>query len=179
MAAGGMRDHGGRTDQNWLCRFPPRAHPTSRILEIGCGRGVAATLICPRLVGGSYTGLDRSAVAVFAAQERNAEHIGTGAARFVRASLAQADFDGALFDTIFAVNVNLFWLKAARELAAIARALAPEGRLTLVYDPPAASRVPGIVEKVRANLAAGGFAVEQVLIEEQGRAALLAIVARR
>ena len=46
-----------------------------RILEIGCGRGAAASLICPRLSGGSYLGIDRSATAVEASTACNRQHI--------------------------------------------------------------------------------------------------------
>ncbi len=41
------------------------------ILEIGCGRGVAVSLICPLLRSGTITAIDRSAKAVEAAQKRN------------------------------------------------------------------------------------------------------------
>src|SRR5688500_14126706 len=37
--------------------------PDDRILEIGCGRGMPAELICARLKHGSLTAIDRSAVA--------------------------------------------------------------------------------------------------------------------
>ncbi|MEV1248681.1 SAM-dependent methyltransferase [Nonomuraea sp. NPDC050022] len=52
--------------------------PADRILEIGCGRGVAVDLICSR--GGTATALNRSATAIRAAEDRNASHIASGQA---------------------------------------------------------------------------------------------------
>jgi protein-L-isoaspartate O-methyltransferase len=55
--------------------------PGDLVLEIGCGRGVAAAAICDRLKRGRYIGLHRSKTAIDAAQKRCADQIAAGKAR--------------------------------------------------------------------------------------------------
>ena len=152
--------------------------PDDRLLEIGCGRGVAVAIVCERLDRGTILAIDRSAVAIKTAEERNAAHVDAGRATFRRAVFADADLCGARFNKIFAIRVNFFWQDAARELAVIAPALASDGRLFIFYDPPAWARIDSTVKKVRANLEAGGFAIERVLKEELHGKTVLGIVAR-
>lgn len=133
--------------------------PDDRVLEIGCGRGVAAALICERLVRGRLLGLDRSAAAIAAARERNAAAIASGRARFLRTALADVETAPlGTYDKILACDVNVFWTgPAARELAVVSALLAPGGRLLLACAPPA-GRPPGPVEEaLHAHLRQAGF----------------------
>src|SRR5687768_13815854 len=88
--------------------------PDDRLLEIGCGRGVAVALVCERLDSGTILAIDRSAVAIKAAEQRNATHVAAGKAAFRRAVFADADLGDARFDRIFAIRVNFFWQGATR-----------------------------------------------------------------
>jgi SAM-dependent methyltransferase len=124
--------------------------PRDRILELGCGPGVAARLVCDRLDGldgdGRLTAIDRSAVAVQRARERNAEHVTAGRLVVEQVELAKLEGEPDRFDKAFAVNVNVFWTSPAdAECAVLTRALRPGGTLLLVYagPPPAAGARPG------------------------------------
>lgn len=121
-------------------------HPDHWILEIGCGPGVAAGLIAGRLTTGLLVAIDRSATAVSRATARNTAHIDAGRLTLVTTDLAGYEHTGMRFDTIFAMNVNVFWTGAAdREWAAVDGLLRPGGRLFLFYgsgpnDPATTSR---------------------------------------
>ncbi len=138
--------------------------PTDRLLEIGCGGGVAVALICPRLSTGSITAIDRSETMVARARRLNEPDIRTGRATiqpvaFRPADVAAVGLDRERFDTIFAINVNLFWTRPARDECALLRGLlAPGGAVHLYYEPPS-GRTDEIAGKVTEALAAGGFSV--------------------
>jgi ubiquinone/menaquinone biosynthesis C-methylase UbiE len=108
--------------------------PEHRVLEIGCGHGVAATLVCERLTTGQLTAIDRSAKMIDAAARRNARHVAAGTAEFLVAALEDADLGDRRFDRIFAVRVGLFHREPARARALAERWLAPGGRLLSEYD---------------------------------------------
>jgi ubiquinone/menaquinone biosynthesis C-methylase UbiE len=109
--------------------------PDHRVLEIGCGHGVAATLVCERLTTGRFTAIDRSAKMIEAATARNVAHVERGTAEFLVAALEDADLGDRRYDRIFAVRVGLFHREPARAHALAERWLAPGGRLVTEYDP--------------------------------------------
>jgi ubiquinone/menaquinone biosynthesis C-methylase UbiE len=111
--------------------------PDNRVLEIGCGHGVAATMVCERLDSGRLTAIDRSAKMIEAAAGRNAAHVETGKAEFVVASLEDVNLGDRRFDVIFAVRVGLFHREPERAHALAERWLAPGGRVRAFFDPPA------------------------------------------
>jgi ubiquinone/menaquinone biosynthesis C-methylase UbiE len=113
--------------------------PGERILEIGCGHGVAATLICERLgQGGRFTAIDRSPKMIAAAARRNADHVAAGRAEFLEATLEDADLGDRRFDKVLAVRVRLFHSEPERARTLAERWLAPGGALSIHYDGPGA-----------------------------------------
>lgn len=152
--------------------------PADRLLEIGCGRGVAVSLVCERLDRGTITAIDRSEVAIRAAEERNHAQIASGRASFQTVALADADLRDERFDKVFAVNVNVFWIKPASELEVIRRVLAPNGALYLFYEPPSAARAREVARRVSQQLMASGFIVADLLVRDLSTAVGVCVVAR-
>ena len=110
--------------------------PGDRVLEIGCGHGVAATLVCERLSEGRLTAVDRSAKMIEAATRRNAEHVASGRAEFLVASLEELDLGGRRFDKVFAVRVGLFHRDPERARSLVEPWLAPGGQVRAFFDEP-------------------------------------------
>jgi ubiquinone/menaquinone biosynthesis C-methylase UbiE len=110
--------------------------PDDRVLEIGCGHGVAATFVCERLGGGRLTAIDRSPKMIAAAAKRNAAYVEAGTAEFVVATLEELELGERRFDVIFAVRVGLFHREPERARRLAERWLAPGGTLRAVFDEP-------------------------------------------
>jgi ubiquinone/menaquinone biosynthesis C-methylase UbiE len=110
--------------------------PGDHVLEIGCGHGVAATLVCERLDGGFLTAVDRSPKMIEAASRRNAEHVAAGRAEFLIATLEDLGLGERRFDKVFAIRVGLFHRDPERARGLVEPWLAPGGQLQAFFDEP-------------------------------------------
>ena len=110
--------------------------PTDRVLEIGCGHGVAATMVCELLGTGRYTAVDRSATMVDAATRRNRRYVEEGRAEFLVGDLEDLQLGDRRFDLVFAVRVGLFHREPATARALVEPCLAEGGRLQVFFDTP-------------------------------------------
>ena len=152
--------------------------PTDHVLEIGCGHGVAVSLVCERLAGGKITAIDRSEVMISMARRRNSQHVVSGKAAFQTGALAEADFGQERFNKIFAIHVNLFWQQPARELGLIKKLLKPGGAIYLFYQPLVASKTQELVDKLTQNLQDNGFSIDEVLFKDLKSGPALGIIAK-
>jgi ubiquinone/menaquinone biosynthesis C-methylase UbiE len=116
--------------------------PDDRVLEIGCGHGVAATFVCERLEGGRLTAIDRSPKMIDAAKRRNAAHVEAGKAEFLMQTLEDLDLGDRRFDKIFAVRVSLFHRDPDRARRLVEPWRAPDGEVFAFFDPPSRRRAP-------------------------------------
>jgi SAM-dependent methyltransferase len=155
--------------------------PSDRVLEVGCGHGVAATLVCERLEGGRLTAIDRSAKMIEMATRRNEEHMAAGLAVFEPVALERADFGEERFDKVFGVHVAALW-RSPEALAVVRRHLVAGGRLFVINQAPgwrSADDARASAEQVAESLRAHGFEVGEPLVEELTSAPVLCVVARR
>jgi ubiquinone/menaquinone biosynthesis C-methylase UbiE len=154
--------------------------PGDRVLEVGCGHGVAATLVCERLDGGRLTAIDRSVKMIAMATRRNEEHVAAGRAVFETVALERADFGDERFDKVFGVHVAALW-RSGEALEAVRRHLAPGGALYVINQAPgwrSAAEARGSAGEVAATLRKRGFEVDEPLVGELTDAPVMCVVAR-
>jgi ubiquinone/menaquinone biosynthesis C-methylase UbiE len=142
--------------------------PADRILEIGCGHGVAISLVCERLAGGHVTGIDRSPKMIEMATRRNSRHVDGGRATLRATTLEDAGLGEACFDKVFAINVALLWREPATALRIVRRVMAPGGALFVFAQPPSwkPGQAPALAEMLCAPLTEHGFAVDDALVSD-------------
>lgn len=113
-----------------------RLQADDRVLEIGCGHGVAAGLVCERLRSGHLVAIDRSKKMIAAAIRRNREHVDAGRVEFHVADVREFDPGRRKFDKIFAVRVGLFHRSPELARRLLEPWLTAHGKIVLVYDEP-------------------------------------------
>jgi SAM-dependent methyltransferase len=140
--------------------------PEDRVLEVGCGHGVAAALVCERLDGGTITAIDRSQKMIDVARKRTA-----GCAQKVRlvcATIEEADLGDEAYEKAFAVHVAALH-GPGPALDAVRDRLAPDGRLYLFSQAPGwktAADARGFAAELRTSLPEAGFTVDDLLVAE-------------
>ena len=141
--------------------------PADRLLEVGCGHGVAVSLVCERLTTGTITAIDRSPKMIEMAIQRNREHVDAGKAVLEAIALEDADLGDRRFDKVFAFNVAPFWLQPKAALDAVREHLARDGAFYLFWDARHFSpeRARDIGSELADRLGEGGFTVDRVLVE--------------
>ncbi|WP_101524087.1 MULTISPECIES: class I SAM-dependent methyltransferase [Nocardioides] len=169
-----------------LQTIPPRlrwavdmmdVQPSDQVLEIGCGPGAGAELICGKLESGKLFAIDRSESGVDRTKRRNAKHVESGRLTVRQIDLATLRVPVKRLNKVFAFNVNLFWVRdCPDEIALLHERVVPGGAVFLFYDANRPELVPTIAERASRALAAGGF---RVSIIEQKAPPVIGVIGRR
>jgi len=151
--------------------------PSDHVLEIGCGAGAAAELICSRLESGKLFAIDRSESGVDRTRRRCSEYIESGRLTVRQIDLATLRVPVKRLHKVFAFNVNLFWVrKCAAEVALLHERVLPGGSVHLFYDVVRPDQVPHVLTKASEALSGGGF---RVTVTESKHPAVVGIIGRR
>jgi SAM-dependent methyltransferase len=136
--------------------------PGDRVLEIGCGPGVALAACAARVRSGLVVGLDHSSLMLAQAARRNRRAIERGRARLALGGLDLLPLLGGPFDKVFSVNVVQFLPDKAAAFRAFHDAMAPGGMLGVTYQPrhrkPTRADALRMAEEIRQCMTAAGFA---------------------
>ena len=151
--------------------------PSDSVLEIGCGPGAGAELICERLETGKLFAIDRSESGVDRTKRRCAKYVEAGRLTVRQIDLATLRVPVKRLNKVFAFNVNLFWVrKCDDEVALLHERVLPGGAVYLFYEANRPELVPNIVTKASKALTDGGFRVSLV---EQKAPPVVAIIGKR
>ena len=137
--------------------------PDDQLLEIGCGHGVAITLVCQKLTTGSILAIDRSQKMIDTATKRNQHFVDAGKAHLRCLTLEDGDFEGKHFNKIFAIRVNFFIQKPQEQLTKIKELLKPNGTLYLIIDPPNEKQNAPFLQSAQQSLQANGYEIKELI----------------
>jgi trans-aconitate methyltransferase len=151
--------------------------PSDHLLEIGCGPGAGAELICSRLETGKLFAIDRSESGVDRTKRRCAAYIKAGRLTVRQIDLATLRVPVKRLNKVFAFNVNLFWVReCADEVALLHERVLPGGAVYLFYESSRPEQVPKMIRKASASLTEGGF---RVYVVDSKEPAVVGIIGRR
>ncbi|MEU1694600.1 class I SAM-dependent methyltransferase [Streptomyces hirsutus] len=107
---------------------------TQRVLDVGCGGGMAVKLISERTPQGFVAGVDYSMDMVSQAVRRNADGIARGRVEVRHGDSAELPYEEAGFDHVSAIETFYFWPDPMRGLAEAHRVLRPGGQIAITLE---------------------------------------------
>lgn len=146
--------------------------PEDRVLEVGCGPGLALAACAARATRGHVVGLDHSATMIAQARRRLGRMGLLDRADLVIAGIDAVPGLSGPFERIYSINVVQFLPDAAAFFTILFTALAPGGLAATTYMPrnrnPSRTDALSMAEKVRAAMTEAGFTdirVEELPLE--------------
>jgi ubiquinone/menaquinone biosynthesis C-methylase UbiE len=142
--------------------------PGDRVLELGCGPGVALEACAARAVDGHVVGLDHSALMIAQAAKRLAAPVAEGRADLRVGTQEDIPALGGGFDKAYLVNVVQFLPDREAAYRMFFDVLAPGGTMATTYQPrhknPTRADALAMADRIEAAMTAVGFT--DIRIEE-------------
>src|SRR5262249_34528049 len=123
--------------------------PTDRVIELGCGPGVAIAALAARAIRGLVVGVDHSQVMIRQARRPNRAAGRAARVRLIHTPVESLSVSDGPFNAALAVNTVGMWPGPTARLRELARLLRPGGRIALVSQP----RCPGATAATSAAAA--------------------------
>ncbi|MGH8899361.1 MAG: class I SAM-dependent methyltransferase [Egibacteraceae bacterium] len=187
--AGALMARGNALVNAWAVELLD-VQPTDRVLDVGCGPGVAVAHAAAKAIRGLVAGVDHSEVMIAQATRRNQAAVHAGRVELRVGSAEALGYPDGQFTKVCAVNTAMIWPAAEDGLRELRRVLAPGGRLVVVlrerlqdggrFD---RSRIAGVPDEKIAEIAAAvepaGFPTLDRRSERLGKERYTALVAQR
>ncbi len=145
-----------------------RIQPGDRVLEIGCGPGLALKACAEHATAGIVVGMDHSQIMLTQAWRRNRRAIEDRRVRLKLGGIELLPMADRVFDKVFAVNVVQFLPDKEAALRAIGAAMAPGATVAITYQPrnhnPTRADALRVANEVKTAMAMAGF--EMIRSEE-------------
>jgi SAM-dependent methyltransferase len=109
-------------------------HPGDRVLDVGCGSGMAVRLLAGAVPDGSVAGVDYSPEMVRQATRRNAAEVVAGRVQLRHGDAMNLPYPDASFDVVVAIETFYFWPDPVRGLREAHRVLRPGGQLAVTLE---------------------------------------------
>jgi SAM-dependent methyltransferase len=151
--------------------------PSDRVLEVGCGAGVAVSLVCERLVDGYMVAIDRSPAMIRATERRNRAHVRAGRLRLETVALSDARFGDERFNRVLAVRVGSLARPPGDDLAVLRCHLAPDGIVGVFGDGPTPGSTAATQRALLDNLRRHGFRVVDAISRRAGATTVAGVLA--
>jgi cyclopropane fatty-acyl-phospholipid synthase-like methyltransferase len=143
--------------------------PDDRVLEVGCGPGVALEYAARQLQSGTVVGIDHSVVMANQATRRNREAITAGRVLVGIGPIEDARAASGPFTKVFSVNVIQFIQDKAAYFRFLYTGLVPGGIVATTYQPrnrnPTRADAIAMADQISAAMKSAGFA--KIHVEER------------
>jgi ubiquinone/menaquinone biosynthesis C-methylase UbiE len=140
--------------------------PTDRVLDIGCGGGMAIRLLARIAVEGFVAGVDYSEDMVQQALKRNVAGVRAGRVEIRHGNVAALPYDDESFDKVIGVETFYFWPDPVANLREVRRVSKPGGLVALAMEgskeAPDAQKQVALAARMEFPLYSGAEAVEML-----------------